>query len=220
MKHLLFLITLLAVLTLVACGADDDEPKKKVGPMGESPNGVGPGPVDDDAPEAFTTTESGLKYRIRRKGDGPKPSPRDTVTVHYRGWLDDGKVFDSSYGKGDTVNFPLDGVIAGWTEGLQHVGEGGMIELTIPPDLGYGAGGAGPIPANATLHFIVELIKVDKAPEAPAGGAPRSRRSPETEAMLEDFVLGDGSPAPADEKVDGETPAAGEEEGEGDTPVE
>ena len=117
-----------------------------------------PGPVDPDAQQEFTSTESGLKYRIRRKSDKRKPTAADKVTVHYRGWLDDGKEFDSSYRSGKPLTFPLNAVIKGWTEGMQLIGEGGMIELEIPPQLGYGAKGAnGAIPPNATLHFLVEL---------------------------------------------------------------
>ena len=120
-----------------------------------------PGPDDKDAPKEFKETNSGLKYRILRKSDGKKPTGKDTVTVHYKGWLDDGKEFDSSYKRGQTISFPLDGVIAGWTEGMQFVGEGGKIELEIPSRLGYGARGApGAVPPNATLHFIVELHKI------------------------------------------------------------
>jgi FKBP-type peptidyl-prolyl cis-trans isomerase len=120
-----------------------------------------PGPVDKDAPEAFTTTPSGLKYRIRRKSEGAKPAKTDEVTVHYRGWLDDGKEFDSSYARGESISFPLNRVIKGWTEGMQLVGKGGMIELEIPPNLGYGAAGAGgAIPPNARLHFLVELLDI------------------------------------------------------------
>jgi FKBP-type peptidyl-prolyl cis-trans isomerase len=121
-----------------------------------------PGAVDKDAPEEFTTTKSGLKYRIRRKSDGEKPAGRDMVQVHYRGWLDGGKVFDSSYDRGKPITFPLNGVIAGWTEGMQLIGKGGMIELEIPYELGYGAEGKPPvIPPKATLHFLVELLDVN-----------------------------------------------------------
>lgn len=119
-----------------------------------------PGPVDADAPEEFTTTPSGLKYRIRRKSDGKKPTPANTVTVHYRGWLDDGKEFDASYPRGETTEFALAGVIKGWTEGLQLIGVGGMIEFEIPPELAYGGAGNVGIPPNSQLHFIVELIDV------------------------------------------------------------
>ena len=119
------------------------------------------GPIDENAATDFQMTESGLRYRILRESKGRKPSATNTVTVHYRGWLDSGKVFDSSYDRGEPISFPLNGVVAGWTEGLQLVGEGGMIELWIPARLGYGAAGSGgSVPPNATLHFIVELLKV------------------------------------------------------------
>ena len=121
----------------------------------------GAGPIDADAPKEFTTTPSGLKYRVLRKGAGGKPKATNTVEVNYHGWLDGGKVFDSSYQRGESIEFPLNGVIPGWTEGMQLVGEEGMIELEIPSNLGYGARGAGGvIPPNATLHFLVELIDV------------------------------------------------------------
>ena len=121
----------------------------------------GTGEVDEDAPSEFQETESGLRYRILRKSDGEKATADRSVTVHYRGWLDDGSEFDSSYSRGETISFPLNGVIAGWTEGMQLVGKSGMIELCIPPDLGYGAAGAGDaVPPNATLHFIVELMEI------------------------------------------------------------
>lgn len=122
-----------------------------------------PGPVDKDAPKEFTTTPSGLKYRVLRKSDGAMPKKTDTVTVHYQGWLDDKTVFDSSYKRDEPTTFPLNRVIPGWTEGLQLVGTGGMIELEIPAKLGYGAQGAGNvIPPNATLHFLVELFDIKK----------------------------------------------------------
>jgi len=123
---------------------------------------TGAGPIEGDAPREFTSTASGLKYRILRKGAGGKPKASDTVEVNYHGWLDGGKVFDSSYQRGESIEFPLNRVIPGWTEGMQLVGEGGMIELEIPSNLGYGKRGTpgGPIPPDATLHFLVELIDV------------------------------------------------------------
>ena len=109
----------------------------------------------------FTTTESGLKYRVIKEGKGRKPNANSSVSCHYRGWLDDGTEFDSSYKNGRAADFPLDGVIKGWTEGLQLVQEGGAIELEVPSDLGYGEKGYPPIiPGGATLHFEIELIKV------------------------------------------------------------
>lgn len=117
-----------------------------------------PAKVDADAPMEFTTTPSGLKYRIRRKSDGQKPTASNGVKVHYRGWLDNGKEFDSSYGRGEPAKFQLNEVIKGWTEGLQLIGVGGMIELEIPPDLAYGSQNKPGIPPNSTLHFVVELL--------------------------------------------------------------
>lgn len=120
-----------------------------------------PGPEDPDAPKEFTTTESGLKYRILRRGSGELPRPQSFVTVDYEGWLDSGAEFDSSYNRREPTKFNLQNVIPGWTEGLQLVSEGGMIELEIPSELGYGAAGMpGSIAPNATLHFKVELHDV------------------------------------------------------------
>ncbi|WP_437185424.1 insulinase family protein [Planctomicrobium sp. SH668] len=118
-------------------------------------------PADENKQEGFTETASGLKYKIIKEGEGKQPTAANSVTCHYRGWLDNGKEFDSSKG-GDPITFPLRGVIAGWTEGLQLIKEGGKIQLEIPSKLGYGDRGYPPvIPAKATLHFEVELIKVN-----------------------------------------------------------
>jgi len=123
---------------------------------------AGAGKLDKDPPKTFTATGSGLKYRVLRKGTGGAPKASDTVNVNYHGWLDNGKVFDSSYERKEPISFPLNRVIKGWTEGMQLVGEGGMIELEIPPDLAYGDRGAGDaVPPKATLHFLVELLKVE-----------------------------------------------------------
>ncbi len=122
---------------------------------------TGPTIIDPDAPQEFTTTDSGLKYRILRKSDGPKPKADDRVTVDYSGWLDNETVFDSSYARSQPQTFGVSDVIAGWTEGLQLIGVGGMIELEIPAELGYGETGSPPdIPPNATLHFKVELHEI------------------------------------------------------------
>lgn len=123
---------------------------------------TGTGPMDaGDTPE-FSKTDSGLRYRILRNSEGEKPTAASTVTVNYRGWLSNGKVFDSSYERGEPTTFPLKNVIAGWTEGMQLVGEGGMLELWVPSRLGYGEGGSpGSIPAHSDLHFIVELVDVN-----------------------------------------------------------
>ena len=122
---------------------------------------AGTGAMDAGAAPEFSATDSGLKYRILRKSDGKKPTVASTVTVNYRGWLNSGKVFDNSYERGEPTTFPLRNVIAGWTEGMQLVGEGGMIELMVPSKLGYGERGSpGSIPAHSNLHFIVELVNV------------------------------------------------------------
>lgn len=114
------------------------------------------------------STASGLHYEVIEPGSGPKPKPTDTVKVHYTGKLVDGTKFDSSVDRGEPAEFPLNGVIPGWTEGLQLVGAGGKLKLYIPSKLGYGEQGAGgSIPPNATLVFDVELLEI-KASE-PAG---------------------------------------------------
>jgi FKBP-type peptidyl-prolyl cis-trans isomerase FklB len=95
-----------------------------------------------------------------------RATAKDTVEVNYKGTLLNGKVFDSSYERGETVKFPLNRVIPGWTEGMQLVGEGGKITLWVPFNLGYGANAASAdLPAYSTLVFEVELIKVCKAEE-------------------------------------------------------
>lgn len=139
----------------------DTEAKIKPGPP-DSKEKVKPGKIDADAPKEFKTTDSGLKYRILRKSDKQKPSADKRVTVHYKGWLNNEIIFDSSYRRGEKISFGLGQVIPGWTEGMQLVGVDGMIELEIPPHLGYGARGAGrAVPPNATLHFIVELFGIN-----------------------------------------------------------
>lgn len=121
----------------------------------------GPGPEDPDAPTEFQSTDSGLKYRILRRGKGAQPNANSSVTVDYVGWLDNGREFDNSYIRRESTSFNLGQVVPGWTEGLQLVSEGGMIELELPSELGYGAQGSpGSIPPFATLHFKVELHKV------------------------------------------------------------
>jgi FKBP-type peptidyl-prolyl cis-trans isomerase len=107
------------------------------------------------------TTPSGLEYKIIKEGNGKKPAATDTVQVNYRGTLIDGTEFDSSYKRNAPISFPLNGVIPGWTEGVQLIKEGGKIELYIPSNLAYGSAGAGGvIPPDATLIFDIELLKI------------------------------------------------------------
>ena len=116
----------------------------------------------------IVTTESGLQYQIIREGNGVKPTERDTVEVNYEGKNLEGKVFDSSYERGATVSFPLNGVIKGWTEGMQYVGEGGEIMLWIPAELAYGDRNVGAdIGPNEALTFKVELVSVKPYIEKP-----------------------------------------------------
>ena len=111
--------------------------------------------------EGVITTQSGLQYKVLNEGSGKQPTAKDTVMCHYEGFLIDGTVFDSSVQRGEPATFPLQQVIAGWTEGLQLMKEGAKYRFFIPYRLGYGEGGAGAsIPPYATLIFDVELIQV------------------------------------------------------------
>jgi FKBP-type peptidyl-prolyl cis-trans isomerase len=107
-------------------------------------------------------TESGLQYTVLRPGPGAKPAATDTVRVHYKATLLDGKVFDSSYERGEPVEFPLSQVIPGWTEGLQLMQVGSKYKLWVPAELAYGPAGPPAIGPNQTLVFEVELIDIVK----------------------------------------------------------
>ena len=112
--------------------------------------------------EGVVVLDSGLQYKVLQEGSGAQPSATDSVTVHYRGTLIDGTEFDSSYARGQPATFPLNRVIAGWTEGVQLMKEGAKYEFTIPSDLAYGENGAGAlIGPNATLIFEVELQAIN-----------------------------------------------------------
>ena len=119
--------------------------------------------ADNAQKEGINTTPSGLQYIHTAEGSGASPDANDEVTVHYRGTLLDGTEFDSSFKRGEPISFPLNGVIKGWTEGLQLMKEGGKTTFYIPQDLAYGARPApgGAIPPYAALIFDVELIKVN-----------------------------------------------------------
>ena len=111
--------------------------------------------------EGVVTLPSGLQYKVLTEGSGKKPKATDKVKCHYEGMLIDGTLFDSSIQRGEPATFPLNGVIAGWTEGLQLMAEGSKYRLFIPYNLGYGERGAGAsIPPYAALVFDVELIEV------------------------------------------------------------
>ena len=143
--------------------ADAEQQKRQTAELAKTA-AAGNAYLAENAKQAgVVTTKSGLQYRIVKPGTGRKPMAEDTVTVNYRGTLIDGAEFDSSFSRGQPATFPLSGVIAGWTEGVQQVQEGGKIELVIPPALAYGD--KGPL-ANQVLVFEVELIKIG----APAAG--------------------------------------------------
>lgn len=125
----------------------------KAGAAYREANGKKPGIV---------TTASGLQVETIKEGTGESPKPTDTVKVHYTGTLIDGTKFDSSVDRGEPISFPLNGVIKGWTEGLQLMKVGGKTRLVIPADIAYGPGGSGPIPPNSTLIFEVELLGIEK----------------------------------------------------------
>jgi FKBP-type peptidyl-prolyl cis-trans isomerase FklB len=125
------------------------------------------------------TTASGLEYKVEKEGTGPQPKATDTVTVNYRGTLIDGTEFDSSYKRGQPATFPLNGVIKGWTEGLQLMKAGSKYQFFVPSNLAYGERSVSPeIGPNATLIFEVELLEV-KPPGTPAPvTAPKSAAPP------------------------------------------
>ena len=110
--------------------------------------------------EGVITLPSGLQYKVLAEGSGKTPKAADQVTVNYKGTLINGTEFDNSYKRGQPATFKTNGVIKGWTEALQLMKEGSKWQLFIPPQLGYGERGAGPVPPNSTLIFEVELISV------------------------------------------------------------
>ena len=128
------------------------------------------------------TTASGLQYKVEKEGTGAQPKATDMVTVNYRGTLIDGTEFDSSYKRGQPATFPLNGVIKGWTEGLQLMKQGSKYQFFVPSNLAYGERSVGPdIAANATLIFDVELLDVKPpATPAPQGSRPAAQAVPKT----------------------------------------
>jgi FKBP-type peptidyl-prolyl cis-trans isomerase len=117
--------------------------------------------AENSKKEGIITLPSGLQYKVLKEGTGKTPKPTDVVTTHYRGTLIDGTEFDSSYSRGEPASFPVNGVIAGWTEALQLMKEGGKLQLFVPAKLAYGERQMGDkITPNSTLIFEVELISI------------------------------------------------------------
>lgn len=152
----------LAALALCAC---ESEPSKPAGPQAQT---GATGPYEDDflntnaGKPGVETLPSGLQYKIIQAGNGPSPKATDKVKVHYEGTFPDGRVFDSSYQRNAPIAFPLNGVIKGWTEGVQLMKEGAIWMLYIPYPLAYGEAGRAPkIPPKQTLVFKIQLIKVN-----------------------------------------------------------
>ena len=126
--------------------------------------------VANKAKAGVKTTASGLQYMVEKEGTGAKPKATDTVKVNYLGTKIDGTKFDSSYDRGQPATFPLNGVIKGWSEGLQLMPVGSKYKLFVPADLAYGENAPGPIGPNATLVFEVELLDIEKPGEKAAAG--------------------------------------------------
>jgi len=129
--------------------------------------------AENKAKEGVVSLPSGLQYKVLQTGTGPSPKETDTVEANYRGTLIDGTEFDSSYKRGQAAVFPVNGVIAGWTEALQLMKVGDKWQLFIPPNLAYGERGAGPIGPNATLIFDVELVSIQPGAE---GASPEKEK--------------------------------------------
>jgi FKBP-type peptidyl-prolyl cis-trans isomerase len=118
--------------------------------------------TENKTKEGVISLPSGLQYKVIREGEGENPKPEDIVEVHYTGTLIDGTVFDSSVERGETIKFPLNGVIPGWTEGVQLMKPGAKYTFYIPSALAYGDKATGPIPGGSVLIFDVELISIEK----------------------------------------------------------
>ena len=116
--------------------------------------------VQNAKKEGVITLESGLQYEVLTEGDGAQPTAESTVRTHYHGTLTDGTVFDSSYQRGQPAEFPVSGVIAGWTEALQLMKAGSKWRLCVPSELAYATQREGSIPANSVLVFEIELLEV------------------------------------------------------------
>lgn len=144
----------LVIMLLVGCS--DAETGSVNEPLDEGKNWL----AENAGKEGVVVTESGLQYQVLQSGSGVSPALNDNVVTHYVGSFIDGRVFDSSVERGRPAEFPVTGVIKGWTEALQMMKEGDKWKLFVPPELGYGEKRTGAIPGNTVLVFEVELIEV------------------------------------------------------------
>jgi FKBP-type peptidyl-prolyl cis-trans isomerase len=157
-----------AALCLLGCNkpaqtsGDNSAGTNASGSISNAAPGTNTGAASGQQNEMITTA-SGLKYQVLKRGTGTvSPKATDTVKVHYHGTLLDGTVFDSSVQRGEPISFPLNGVIPGWTEGLQLMKVGDKFKFTIPPNLAYGPSSpSSKIPPNSTLVFEVELLGIE-----------------------------------------------------------
>ena len=161
-SHRPAILTAALVLALAAPAAAQDAPVQQVTTAWLNQQMAGLAARHPGA--GWNVTASGLRWRrVAGDGSGRHPGPTDEVTVHYVGSFLDGKIFDSSVARGEPATFPLDRVIDGWQEGVQLMGVGDKVEFAIPYQIGYGAGGKGPIPGASTLLFTVELLGIGGA---------------------------------------------------------
>jgi peptidylprolyl isomerase/FKBP-type peptidyl-prolyl cis-trans isomerase FklB len=155
---------LLVALSLSACG----QSKEAIANMDAAKTFM----TTNAKAEGVKTLPSGVQYKIVTSGpaDGTSPKKSDEVKVHYEGKLLSGEIFDSSFQRGAPATFPLGGLIPAWVEALQQMKPGDEWLLYVPPEQGYGAQGAGPIPPNSVLIFRIQLIAFRERPMAPTGG--------------------------------------------------
>jgi FKBP-type peptidyl-prolyl cis-trans isomerase FkpA len=155
MRFLSVAVSTLALAALGACAQTGTAPANQAANATAAPNAAATG-------VARTTLPSGVIFESMQTGSGPSPKATDTVKVHYRGTLTDGKEFDSSYKRGQPISFPLNRVIPCWTEAVQLMKPGGKARVTCPPKTAYGERGAGSaVPPNSTLIFDIELLSIN-----------------------------------------------------------